>query len=97
MITSLKVKKYLIYSLILIFAIYWSFSDYKIYRTLNYDFNGNIQKVSYESGKYRPTITVNNQQFDLEWVRWMGDEENVLVSDSVVKHKGSQWMTVIRK
>ena len=62
-----------------------------------YDFSGRIQKVSYESGKYRPTITVKNQQFDLEWVRWIGDEDNVVVGDSVIKHKGSQWMTVKKK
>lgn len=93
----MKIKKYLAYSALSIFILYWSFSAYKIYKTLNYDFNGRIQKVSYGSGKYRPTITVNNQQFDLEWVRWIGDEDNVVVSDSVVKHKGSQWMTVTKK
>lgn len=93
----MNIKKYLLYSLVLLFALYWGFSAYKIYRTFNYDFNGRIQKVSYTSGKYRPTITVNNKQFDLEWVRWIGDEDNVMVSDSVVKHRGSQWMTVIKK
>lgn len=93
----MKIKKYLAYTAFSIFVIYMLFSAYKIYMTLNYDFNGRIQNVSYESGKYRPTITVNNRQFDLEWVRWIGDEEDVLVSDSVVKHKGSQWMIVIRK
>ncbi|MCR8556412.1 hypothetical protein KXD93_02095 [Mucilaginibacter sp. BJC16-A38] len=93
----MKIKKYLAYSALSIFILYWSFSAYKIYRTLNYDFNGRIQKVSYESGKYRPTITVNNKQFDLEWIRWVGDEDNVVVGDSVVKHQKSQWMTVIKK
>lgn len=93
----MKVKKYLAYSALSIFILYWCFDAYKIYKTFNYDFNGRIQKVSYKSGKYRPTITVNNQQFDLEWVRWIGDEDNVVMGDSVVKHKGSQWMTVIKK
>jgi len=93
----MKIKKYLTYCALSIFILYWSFSAYKIYRTLNYDFNGRIKNVSYESGKYRPTITVNNQQFDLEWVRWIGDEDNVVVGDSVVKHKWSQWMTVLKK
>ncbi len=93
----MKIKKYLPYSLLLLFVIYWCFSAYKIYKTLNYEFNGKVQKVSYDSGKYRPTITVNKLQFDLEWVRWVGDEENVVVGDSVVKHKESQWMTVIKK
>jgi hypothetical protein len=73
------------------------FSAYKIYKTVNYEFNGRIQKVSYESGNYRPIITVNNRQYDLEWVRWIGDEDDVVVGDSVVKHKENQWMTVIKK
>ncbi|MDB5086597.1 MAG: hypothetical protein JWR09_591 [Mucilaginibacter sp.] len=94
---AMKIKKYLAYSALSIFIIYFSFSAYKIYIELNYDFKGKVQNVSYESGKYRPTITVNNQQFDLEWARWIGDEENVAVGDSVVKHKGSQWMTVVKK
>ena len=89
--------KYLAYFALSMFILYCIFSWYKIFKTFNYNFNGRIQKVSYESGKYRPTITVNNQQFYLEWVRWIGDEENVVVGDSVIKPKGSQWMTVIRK
>jgi hypothetical protein len=93
---AMKIKKYLAYSVLSIFIIYVSFSAYKIYIELNYQFKGKVQKVSYESGKYRPTITVNNQQFDLEWARWIGDEENVVVGDSVIKHKGSQWMIVIK-
>ncbi|GAB3916049.1 hypothetical protein [Mucilaginibacter boryungensis] len=90
------IKKYLFYFVFLIFILYWSFDAYKIYKTFNYSFNGRIQKVSYESGKYRPTITVNNQQFDLEWVRWHGDEDNVVIKDSVLKLKGSQWMKVVK-
>jgi hypothetical protein len=93
----MKIKKYLAYSAVSIFILYWSFSAYKIYKVCNFEFNGKIQKVSYEYGKYRPIITVNNKQFDLEDVRWIGDEESVVVGDSVVKHKESQWMTVIKK
>jgi len=90
-------KRYLFYGIATLFVAYFLFSAFTIYKTLAYDFNGRIQNVSCESGKYRPTITVNNRQFDLEWVRWIGDEDNVVVGDSVIKHKWSQWMTVIKK
>lgn len=90
-------KRYLLYGLVALFCIYWSFSAYKIYRAFTYDFNGRIQSINYESGKYLPTIKVNNKQFDLECVRWIGDEDSLVVGDSVVKHKGSQWMTVLKK
>ncbi|AYL94116.1 hypothetical protein [Mucilaginibacter celer] len=93
----MKIKKYLAYSGLSLFIFYFGFSAYKIYVMLNYDFNGKIQNVSYKSGKYRPTITVNNHQFDLEWIRWIGDESNVNVGDSVVKHKGSLWMILTKK
>ena len=93
----MKVKKYLAYSALIVFILYWSFSVYNIYCAINYHFNGAIQFVLYKSGHYRPTITVNNNKFDLEWVRWIGDEQNVIVGDSVIKRKGSQWMLVIKK
>jgi len=41
-------------------------------------------------------ITVNNKDFDLEWVRWYDGLTNVEVGDSVMKKKGNQWMEIIK-
>ncbi|NRF39332.1 hypothetical protein [Pedobacter foliorum] len=88
-------KKYLLYSILLVFCCYWSLSFYYLYKALNFEFKGVVQNVVRSS--YHKTITVNNNNFDLEWVRWYDDLYEIEVGDTVVKHRGTQWMSLIKQ
>jgi hypothetical protein len=90
-------KKYLPYCIAFILCAYAFFSFYHSSKEINFEFNGQVQKVTYSSSGYNPTITVNNQQFDLEYIRWYDDEAKVEVGDSVVKQKGTQMMSLFKK
>jgi hypothetical protein len=89
-------KKYLLYSVLLVFCCYWLLSFYRAYKAINFEFKGTVQKVTQSSG-YNKIITVNNKDFDLEWVRWYDDLYKIEVGDSVLKQKGTQWMSLIKK
>ncbi|ATP55110.1 hypothetical protein CPT03_00805 [Pedobacter ginsengisoli] len=89
-------KKYLQYAVLVGFFCYWLLLGYKALRAINYEFNGRVQKVTSTSSYYK-IITVNNKDFDLEWVRWYDGLTNVEVGDSVMKKKGNQWMEIIKK
>jgi hypothetical protein len=92
-------KKRLIYFCIGVFVCYWIFNCYHAVKAVNSEFKGILQKVvptPYGSG-YHKTITVNNQDYDLTWVRWYDDLYTIEVGDSVVKEKGVQEMILIKK
>ncbi|QNK61768.1 hypothetical protein H7F33_14555 [Pedobacter sp. PAMC26386] len=89
-------KKYLLYSALFVFCCYWLLSSYDALKAINYEFNGKVQKVTPSSGYYK-IITVNNKDFDLEWVRWYDDLYNIEVGDSVIKKKGTQRMSLFKK
>ncbi|NII83598.1 hypothetical protein [Pedobacter sp. SG908] len=89
-------KKYLFCGALFIFCCYWLLSAYDALKTTNYEFNGLVQKVTPPSGQYK-IITVNNKDFDLEWIRWYDDLYTIEVGDSVIKKKGTQWMDIIKK
>jgi len=91
-----SIKKYLLYGTLLVFCCYWFLSFYDALKAINYEFNGPVQKVKPSSGYYK-TITVNNKDFDLEWVRWYDDLYSIEVGDSVIKKKGTQWMDLTKK
>ena len=93
----MKIKKYLLYSALTVFIFYMASSFYKIFITQNYEFSGVVQNVTYTSNHYQPIITVNNKQYDLEWVRWYDDLYKIEVGDTVVKHKYDQHMALIKR
>jgi len=84
------------YGALVVFCCYWLLSAYHALKAINYEFSGKVQKVASSSG-YHKIITVNNKDFDLEWVRWYDDLTNIEVGDSVTKKKGVQWMSIIKK
>lgn len=91
-------KKYLLYGILVIFCCYWLSSFYHAIKAINFEFKGTVQKVIPSAGsKYYKTITVNNKAYDLEWVRWYDDLYTIEVGDSVLKEKGTQSMTLIKK
>lgn len=64
---------------------------------MNFKFNGIVQKVTYKPFNYYPTITVNNKQYELEYIRWYDDGAIVEVGDSVIKNKGTIMMSLFKK
>jgi hypothetical protein len=92
-----QMKKYLPYCILFIICAYCFFSLYHASKEINFEFNGTVQKVIYTSFSHNPIITVNNQQFDLEWIRWYDDGAKVEVGDSVAKQKGTQMMSLFKK
>jgi hypothetical protein len=90
-------KKYFSYSLLVVFFIYIFYGFYTAHVNISSKFNGIVQNVSYKSFSSSQTITVNNKQYDLEYIRWYDDGAIVAVGDSVVKEKGTQMMSLFRK
>ena len=68
-------------ALILSIVVYKGF--YNNYVQMNYQFKGIVQKVTYKSFVYHPTITVNYHQYDLENIRWFDDADSLQIGDSV--------------
>jgi hypothetical protein len=89
-------KKYLLYFAVLLFCCYWLINAYNAYKAINFQFKGRVQKVTQTSGYYK-IITVNNKDYNLEWVRWYDDLYKIEVGDSVFKIKGTQEMTIVKK
>jgi hypothetical protein len=90
-------RYYLTGSIVLILTIVIFKSFYNHYIQKNYQFNGTVQKVTYKSFVYHPTITVNNHQYDLEYIRWFDDADSLQVGDSVIKNRDTIMMLVIQK
>jgi hypothetical protein len=90
-------KRYLAYCVVLIFFTYVCYEFWTAHTNISAQFKGIVQKVAYPSFGYSPTITVNNCQYDLEYIRWYDDGAKVEVGDSVVKEKGTQLMSLIKK
>jgi len=90
-------KKYLGYSVVAIFFIYVAFEFYIAHVNISSRFSGIVQKVSKEPFSSSQIITVNNKEYDLEYIRWYDDAAIVAVGDSVVKEKGTQMMSLFKK
>ena len=90
-------KKYLPYIVLFIICAYCYSGLYTAHINISSKFSGIVQKVTYKSFSYNPIITVNNKQFDLEYIRWYDDVAKVEVGDSVVKEKGTQMMSLFKK
>ena len=91
-------KKYYLTGLIILVLSIVAFKGfYYDYVQTNYQFNGIVQKVTYKSFVYHPAITVNNHQYDLEYIRWFDDADSLQVGDSVIKNRGTIMMLVNRK
>jgi hypothetical protein len=65
--------------------------------TLNYSFNGLIEKVEYDEPKHIPTITVHGENYDLIYCHWNNYRDTLSVGDSVIKIKGEVGMSLIKK
>jgi len=90
-------KKYLGYSVVAILFIYVLSGFYIAHVNISSQFNGVVQKVSKKPFSSSQTITVNNKDYDLEYIRWYDDAAIVAVGDSVVKEKGTQMMSLFKK
>ena len=65
--------------------------------TLNYSFNGLIEKVEYDEPKHILTITVHGKEYDLVYCHWKNYLDTLSVGDSVIKIKGDVDMSLIKK
>ena len=90
-------KKYLGYIVVAIFFIYVCFEFYTAHVNISSRFSGIVQKVSKKPFSSSQIITVNNKDYDLEYIRWFDDAAIVTVGDSVVKEKGTQMMSLFKK
>ncbi|PWK80592.1 hypothetical protein LX99_01061 [Mucilaginibacter oryzae] len=90
-------KKYLGYGIVAFFFIYVLFEFYTAHGNINSQFIGIVQKVSKKPFSSSQIITVNDKDYDLEYIRWYDDAAIVAVGDSVVKEKGTQMMSLFKK
>jgi hypothetical protein len=90
-------KKYLGYGVVAVLFIYVFFGFYTAHVNISSQFNGIVQKVSKKPFSYSQIITVDNKDYDLEYIRWYDDAAIVAVGDSVVKKKGTQMMSLFKK
>ncbi|MGZ3754362.1 MAG: hypothetical protein ACXVAY_00115 [Mucilaginibacter sp.] len=86
----------MLYSALAIFFAYVCSGFWTAHINISSKFNGVVQKVTYKWFSYRPIITVKNKQYNLEYIRWYGDEEQPKVGDSVVKEKGNDTMSYFK-
>jgi hypothetical protein len=92
-----RMKKYFGYGILLLFFIYVSSEFYTAHVNISSQFNGIVEKISKKTFGSSQIITVNNKEYDLEYIRWYDDGAIVAVGDSVVKAKGTQMMSLFKK
>lgn len=91
---SLLLKVILFIVFILFFFIQW-LRGYIM--TVNYSFNGFIEKIQYEEPKHLPTITVKGKEYDLIYCHWKNYKDTLAVGDSVIKKKGDMDLSLIKR
>lgn len=73
------------------------FAFYGHLKEMNYQFYGVVKKVTYRPFKPAPTITVNNKQFELVYVRWDNYKDSIEVGDTVEKYPGTEKLLLFKK
>ena len=66
-------------------------------RASNYSFNGVIENVSYEYPKHIPTMTIKGIDYNLFYLNWSNNTEDIAVGDSAIKRKGTTSFILIKK